>query len=786
MNHLFAELMLDPAWPRPLAWLGWTGVLVAGLILAGLTVWTYAGQRGTTAGRVLAVLALRLGALLVACLVLLRPSFADREQAVLPSKLLFLIDSSASMNMTDEFNGQKRWDAARNLLEAPAVAKRLRRLQNEQKVEILYYQGAEDVRKFDPKGQATGKRTDVGQWLRSLLKVHGGEQNLRGLAILSDGADNGTRFPALEEAARWRGVPCPISTFALGSPTSDPTQRDIAVTAIHPDPQVVPVKNKLTVKAMVNAPGLEGQLVTVRLLIDNKEVSARKVRLPHTRDNEVVAGEYRPEKPREIKVTVKIDPVNDEVTAANNEMSTYVTVTNEGVSVLWVEGKMRYEPVFAIREALARDKRFSVFYTVRLPDGRDPAEAEDWFNFKNKHYDVIVIGDIPAKRFAGGREEEVFGQIEKLVTERGTGLLMLGGYDTFANGKGGWAGEKCAALQRILPVTLDDSGQVNEKVRVEPTKEGVAYVLRLAEDDKKLDQIWQKAFERLDGMAKIGTKRPDADVFARAKGNGVDLPILVARTSGAGRTMAFGGDTTWKAWRRTEEAVQPYERFWKQVVLWLAKREEASGNTYVIPDTRRVAAGNNNPVGFTVGVRGKGGVPLPDAKFTVRVEGPDGQKTAVETAPEGGQQRGYFYRTNEPGDYTIWVKASGKDTDGKDLDEKEEKARFICYAQDLENLRTAADHGFLKKLAGEGGGTAYLGKEDKLTEFLDRLLSEPLLPSRSRADVWPDWRRAPLTKPAPVGEQVEALWVSGLLLTFVLFVTFVSLEWYLRRRWGMV
>jgi hypothetical protein len=132
------------------------------------------------------------------------------------------------------------------------------------------------------------------------------------------------------------------------------------------------------------------------------------------------------------------------------------------------------------------------------------------------------------------------------------------------------------------------------------------------------------------------------------------------------------------------------------------------------------------------------------------------------------------------------VKASGKDTDGKDLDEKEAKARFICYAQDLENLRTAADHGFLKKLAEKGGGTAYLGKEDKLTEFLDRLLSEPLLPSRARADVWPDWRRTPLTKPAPVGEQVEALWASGLLLTFVLFVTFVSLEWYLRRRWGMV
>jgi uncharacterized membrane protein len=782
MTHLFAELVLDPAWPRPLAWLGVPGVLAAALVLAALTVWTYAGQRGTTLGRVLAVLALRLGALLVACLVLLRPAFADREQAVLPSKLLFVLDSSSSMNITDEYNGQSRWDAARRLLQAPRIAALLRRLQNEQKVEILYYQGAEDVRKYDPRGKAVGKRTDVGQWLRALLKTHGGEQNLRGLVLLSDGADNGTRFPALEEAARWRGVPCPVSTFALGSPTTSPKQRDIAVTAIHPDPTVVPVKNKLTVKAMVNAPGLEGQMVNVRLLIDNKEVSSRRVRLPNTQDNDILVGEHRPEKPGEVKVTVKIDPAADEVTRANNELSTYVTVTNEGVSVLWVEGKKRaYEPVFAIREALARDKRFSVFYTERLQDGREPAGKEDWFNFKNKHYDVIVIGDIPAKRFAGGNAQ-VFEQIEELVTKNGTGLLMLGGYDTFANGDGGWKGIQ--PIRNILPVTLDVAGQVNEKVRVEPTKPGEGYVLRLAEDKDKLKQIWNREFAQLDGMAKIGTKRPDADVLAWARGNGIDLPILVARTSGAGRTMAFGGDTTWKAWRRSEEAVRAYERFWKQMILWLAKREDAAGNTFVIPDTRRVAAGNNNPVGFTVGVRGKGGVPVPDAKFEVKVVGPDGRETLVQTAQEGGQQRGYFYRTNEPGDYTIVVKASGKDTDGKDLDEAPARARFICYAEDLENLRTAADHDFLKKLAVAGGGTAYLGGEDKMAELLERLLAEPLLPSRSRADIWPDWRQTPVSD--GTGDQVAALWGSGMLLTLVLFVTFVSLEWFLRRRWGMV
>jgi uncharacterized membrane protein len=786
MSAPFAELTLDPAWPWSLPGMGVPALLMAGVVLAALTAWTYLGVRGASWRRVLAVLALRLLALVVACLVVLRPSFADREQAVIPSKLIILLDASGSMNISDEFNGQSRWDAARRILKAPGVERLLRRLQNEQKVEIVFYQGAEDIARFDPGGKATGKRTDVGQWLSALLKIHGGEQNLRGLVLLTDGADNGTRFPAVQEAARWRGIPCPIYAFALGSPTTSPKQRDIAVTAIHTDPPLVPVKTKLTVKATINAPGLEDQVVRVHLLIDGKTVASTTAQLRKTQGNEVLVGEYRPEKVGEIKVTVKVDRVEDEITEANNEMSTYVTVTNEGVRVLWVEGKKRaYEPVLAIREALARDKRFEVSYTERHGDEREAAN-KDWFNFQKEHYDVIVIGDISAKQFSGGRPE-IFTQIQSMVKDRGTGLLMLGGYDTFANRD--WPQRDAQPLTNMLPVELNDPGQIDRRVLMVPRPVGLEYVLRISEGDPM--QVWRgddprMGFRPLDGMTKIGKVRPGSAIFADAVDtNGQKWPIMAARTFGAGRTLVFGGDTTWKAWRRNEVAIKAYERFWKQVVLWLAKREDASGNTYVMIDsnTRRVAAGGNKAVGFTLGVRGKGGLPVPGARFLVKVKGPK-EETVVQTVQEDKQERGYFYRTNEPGEYTVWAKASGKDLDGSPLDDRPATAKFLVYAEDLESLRPAADHEFLKNLAAAGGGTAYVGGEDRMSDFLERLLAEPLLPSRARAELWPDWRRTPVGDSA--GEQLAALWTSGLLLAFFLFVMLLSLEWFLRRRWGMV
>src|SRR5205085_1794134 len=105
----------------------------------------------------------------------------------------------------------------------------------------------------------------------------------------------------------------------------------------------------------------------------------------------------------------------------------------------------------------------------------------------------------------------------------------------------------------------------------------------------------------------------------------------------------------------------------KQVVVWLARQEEAEGNVRVVPDSRRVAAGQNERLGFTVRMTGKGGVPVKNARFTVKVTGPQKDVTDVPTAPEQGQERGYFWKTTAAGEYLIEVSATGKDVDGKDV-----------------------------------------------------------------------------------------------------------------------
>src|SRR5438067_2212001 len=333
-----AWLTTERDWPwRDEDLLGWPGLLVVAAVLVLLTLWTYSGQRRIGWGKLLTVLGLRLGALAVTALLLLRPSFASEQSVVTSGKLILVLDCSLSMKITDGPKSSSRWDAVRQLLEWPEVKDALQRLQTERQIEVIVYQGAEDLRKYEPASDADGKRTDIGQWLHTLMTKHRSDPNLRGILIFTDGADNGTRYLAVEEAAQFRGLSCPVHTFGAGLETTRKGQNDIAVVDVKADPERVYVKNKVKVRATIDAPGMADQVVTVRLLVDGKQVSMKDgVKLPNERGNVVEVGEVIPETVGEMKATVKVDEVPGEYNAPNNARSTYVTVDTKRITVPWV------------------------------------------------------------------------------------------------------------------------------------------------------------------------------------------------------------------------------------------------------------------------------------------------------------------------------------------------------------------------------------------------------------------------------------------------------------------
>jgi uncharacterized membrane protein len=783
---MFATITItvDPAWPWSLPGVGMLALAATAIALAALTVSTYLGARQATPRRLLAVVLLRLAALVVALAVVLRPSLAhhDDDAGMRASKLLLLLDVSDSMNITDEFNNLSRFENAKRLLTAPNLADLLKRLGAERKIEVAYYGGAEDLKPLDLESKPKGKRTDIGLWLHELWQQHGKEANLRGLVLLSDGADNGTRFAAIEEAARYRGQ-CPIHAFGLGQTTTTSAHKDIAVTKVTVEREPVFAKQKMTVKAALSAPGFEDAVVQASLWIEDadgktmKQVGAtQNVDLRKTLDKVIAFTTEAPDREGEVKVSVKVEPFPGETNATNNEGSTYAHILKEGVSILWVEGKLRYEAAFAMRTALGKDRRFQVFYAVKLQQAKPAPEQEDSLNLQKRHYDVIVIGDISAARFAEG-QPNIFERIRDMVTQKGTGLVMLAGYDTFA--AGGWQNSK---LRPLLPCGFDGPAQIDSKVRVRPTAAGAEYLLRLALDPAKNQELWNEKLEPLEGMTPLGTLEPTATTYAFGdSASTANLPILASVDRGKGRVLVFGGDTTYQAWRRSPEAVAAYELFWTQMMLWLARREHSKGSLQVRPDTRRLDLGHSERLGFTVQFTGGTGK-AQSPKWSAKVIGPNQAETALTIAEENQEYRGYFSRPLAPGEYRIVVEGEAVD-DKKQPIQGKDMARFMVYDEDRESLRPAADHQLLQQIAQASGGRFTLAEERKLAQFLTDL--QPLHDAdRGSTSRWPDWRRQPTSD--SMGDQAAALWQSSALACFLLFAGLLCVEWFLRRRWGMV
>ena len=202
--------------------------------------------------------------------------------------------------------------------------------------------------------------------------------------------------------------------------------------------------------------------------------------------------------------------------------------------------------------------------------------------------------------------------------------------------------------------------------------------------------------------------------------------------------------------------------------------KEPRGSNSIRADSR---PGSIDRLGFNVGLRGKGGVELEPKKvqFKARVIGPElkeegekGRKGEGEKGKKGegpspfspsplllfflcaypgrGRRPARLLQDRHAGEYRVQVLAKGKDIDGTDI-ESTTNARFLIAAEDLETLRPAANHDFLRKLARAGGGQFFLADEKKLLDFLHKLTAQK--PTRKSVDVGPIGSAPPDLRPRP-------------------------------------
>jgi uncharacterized membrane protein len=234
--------------------------------------------------------------------------------------------------------------------------------------------------------------------------------------------------------------------------------------------------------------------------------------------------------------------------------------------------------------------------------GYFPKTAEELFK-----YSAVIVGDLEAEFFT----HEQMALLQRFVSERGGGFLMLGGAESFREGN--YAGTPIASM---LPVYLDRAtdAALPSMLKLNLTREGWLQPwtrLRATEADEKSRLESVPPFEVLNATHDI---KPGASILASVSDPTYKTyPALVAQRFGLGRTAALMIGDLWRWGMRDETMQKDLGKSWRQLVRWLVSDVPANIAVTAEPST------SGDPTEVHLSVKAHDAEFLPLENSTVRL-----------------------------------------------------------------------------------------------------------------------------------------------------------------------
>lgn len=569
-----------------------------------------------------------------------------------------LVDTSRSMGIADvtspgRADPMTRMEAARQLLLGEGAKNEglLKTLNRTGKVLVFGFD--EDMRRIT----ATAELKPDGQFTNIFRGVRDMEAELRGMplaavVLVSDGGRN-TGGSIQDAAALLKARGVPLYTIGLGN-VNPPGDYDVVRVV---SPKRVRRNSQVEVQVTVRHTGYNEPFdvsisrgdtsIVTRKVTPNPDTDLEQVKLMFTPDHEGTAT-YR----------IAIPAGKDEKNTDNNAREFNLEIQDDRLPVLYVEGSPRMEYRF-LRRALYNDRDFRLVGLLRLGDKRFYVQgANDSEGYLQKGFpetveqlygfQAVILGDIEASYF----KPEQLAMLEEFVSKRGGGLMMLGGVNSFGLGK--YAGTPIA---KMLPVqiTAGDGSYSDEQYKAHVASNiGVHPVMRLSLDPEANRILWSQAPPLIGFTPVAGVKAGAITLLTREKDNS---PVLAVENYGLGRVAAFTSGGSWY-WRvSVPSEVEFHEKFWKQLVRWLA----VGAKDRLTAETDADVYAPGKPVVIRATALAKDLQPVNDAVVIATVTDPEGNKvdaTMDWTLSEEGVYKAQ-YAPQGQGDYRVAVRVEG-------------------------------------------------------------------------------------------------------------------------------
>jgi len=714
----------DLVWSPVVPW--WIVALAAAMALATV-VTAYSRVRGVPFRERVLLATLRSLAVLIVVGCLLRPTLVVASAVPQRNLLAIVLDDSRSMQVADVGDTTRAAAVERAFADSSDLVRALA-----DRFALRFYRFAADVRPAAGAAglRALGTRTDLAAALDGAREELAGTP-LAGVIVVSDGADNGgADLEPTVLALRARRVP--VYTVGVGL---ERFPRDVAIERVALPSRPL-VGANLLVDVTLRLRGVGGEKVTLTAEAGGRIVATEEVTLPAREEIARTRLRLTDLPPGTHRVSVRVAALANETVKENNEAHGIVQVRAGPDRILYMEGEPRAELGF-IRRAISTDSAVQLvsllrsadrkFLRLGVRDSRElaagfPTTREELFAFRG-----IILGSIEASFFTADQLR----MLGEFVSQRGGGLLALGGRATLA--EGGYRGTPVA---EVLPISLDRAPLTPDaaatELRIQPTAAGRAQAaLQIAATEAASQRRWD-SLPPLTVVNALGSLRPGATALltGRRDGDSYDQPLLATQRFGRGTATVFGVQDSWLWKMHADIAVddRTHETLWRQLARSLT--EEASERVEIAAVPTRVAPGE--PVTLRARVADEQFIDVNDAAVTATVTAPSGRVSEVPlewTLTEDGVYTGKFI-AEEAGVYGLGADARrGRDT------VRAMPAAMLADDQGADVEQAELRSPLLRRLAERTGGRYYpLAGAGQLAE--DVLFTESGVTVREARDLW--------------------------------------------------
>jgi uncharacterized membrane protein len=662
---------------------------------------TYTLARGRSARMDRGVMAaVRIGLLGVVLFCLLQPMLILSTVVPQQNFVGILVDDSRSMQLTDA-EGRPRSDFIAEVF-TPGESELLERLS--ERFTLRFFRFSDRAARIDGPGELTydGTHTDLGGAMNVAHEELSGVP-LSGLVMVTDGADNSNRA-LTESLVPLQAAGVPVFTVGLGDEAIAP---DVELGRVEL-PRTVLEGSSLLVDVVVTQTGFGRRTVPVIVEDDTRILGQEEVQLGPDGEPVVARVGFEMELAGPRRIRFRIPVQEGERVERNNAREVQVEVRGEREKILYFEGEPRHGVGF-LRRAIADDENIQVVVLQRTAESKflrldvdDPEELEGGFPRTREElyrYRGLILGSVEASFFSHDQLQ----MIADFVSERGGGLLALGGRSAFA--EGGWDG---TPVEDVLPVVLGEPssgpGGTFAEVKVAPTPAGLTHAaVQLSDAEESVAERWE-ALPPVTVVNHLWEVKPGAT--ALLTGASEDLPeeqvVLAHQRYGRGKALALTIQDSWLWQMHADVPVedQSHETFWRQVLRWLV--DGVPEAVVAALDRETVEPGESVRMVATVGDSTY--LEVNDATVTARITTPSGsvEQIPVEWTVEQDGEYAVDFVPAEDGEYEIEVTAArGEEVLGSDV-------TFLHTApSDDEYFGAGRRTQTLQRIAEETGGQFY-------------------------------------------------------------------------------